>query len=441
MLIKRREGHDGAPGRTGKRRGSPPVGEEAYESNWYRVLARMAESDEDTAPWRPTAGNGPMGSIGGSRQEPSTDGDGAPSPGPVPVEEQELELGPAPVELDEAPDLDDRLLHITGPTPPARAPKAQSKEGSTPYAKGSAPAVERPRVIHSTVRIGVRKAADPEDVYVAYLTSSPHADYFRSDWWPGGRSLTPVHLWRANHLGAGWDVGSVRRFMAGPAAQAERLLEGAPRRDAPGTPARRMWFRRLVEQDWVQELGVPRVCKTLHPLVPELVPSLDPDMTPWARTEWLGLRGEAQDHVEIWTDVWELLEDTLVLRGDVLADVVRSTRERAPGRAPVGRFGLIGSLFWDSYWKEALVAEVAAPPAPRRRLPARGSAREGASDARAASRPSSRSRKASSATPAGRERGTRTSGRARGAPKTSTGKGSAAEAPVPPEPKRRTRKA
>jgi hypothetical protein len=347
------------PTRAGRRRGASPGGADAYESNWYRVLSRMAESGVDPGPGEAADRDGASAWDGASPPEdPSSDGHGSSGPEPIAV----AEAPPSgTLEFEDEPVAHDGLLHIIGPTPPSRVTKSEP----TPHAKGSAPTVERPRVIHSTVRIGVRKASDPEDVYVEYLTRSQHADFFRGDWWPGGRSLTPVHLWRANHLGAEWDLEAVRRFMAGPAAQAERLLEAAPRRDAPGTPARRMWFRRLVEQDWVQELGVPRICKTLHPLAPELVPSFDPVVTPWVGVEWLGLRSgpEAPDPVEGWTDVWELLEDTLVLRGDILSDIVRSAHERAPGRSPVGRLGLMNAVFWDSYWREGMVRE---PDPPRR---------------------------------------------------------------------------
>jgi acyl-CoA thioesterase FadM len=44
------------------------------------------------------------------------------------------------------------------------------------------------------LRIGVRKLADPETVYLEYLTASPHRDYFRTELWRerfGGGTAIP----------------------------------------------------------------------------------------------------------------------------------------------------------------------------------------------------------------------------------------------------------
>jgi hypothetical protein len=227
------------------------------------------------------------------------------------------------------------------------------------------------------VRIGVRRLEDPQSVYLSYLTASAHRDFFRASWWPSSRSITPVHLWRANHLGAGWDIASIDRFMDEAAKAVDRLVASAPQAERPGSPERRAWVERLLSSEWVWEFGVGRVSKALVPLLPELVPDLDPAMTPWAARTWLGLEA-AQEPSEParYLEAWELLEDVMILRGRQLGQVVGRLRRLAPGLAPVGRLGLVSAAFWDGFWAEAAAA--ARPAARRRRTSGQAATASGA---------------------------------------------------------------
>jgi hypothetical protein len=207
----------------------------------------------------------------------------------------------------------------------------------------------------------VRRVDEPARVYLDYLTVSPHRDFFRADWWPDSGSITPVHLWRANHLGAGWDVDSIGAFMRDAAALADEMVASAPRSAPAGSPERRAWQARFVTAGWVREFGVGRMSKTLHPMLPELVADLDPAMMAWARKAWFGLEEPADaEDPELWLEVAELLEDVLVLRAQPLGQIARRLRRSAPGIAPVSRLGPVLAAFWDAYWTTVSVPATAA---------------------------------------------------------------------------------
>ncbi len=242
------------------------------------------------------------------------------------------------------------------------------------------------------MRIGVRRQEEPGSVYLAYLTSSPHRYYFRGEWWPASSSsISPMHLWRANHLGAHWEIADVERFMATTAPLADELIASAPRSAPAGDPDRRDWIARFLSAGWVREFGVSRVAKTLHAVLPELVADLDPAMISWARGAWLGVRGRADPRdPDMWLETCELLEDALVLRSQQLGQIVQRLRSLAPGLAPNGRLGPVMAAFWESYWREAA-------PSAGRRVPARRSDRRSP-----AARRSSRTRTSSGGrTPSG----------------------------------------
>ncbi len=345
QIGKRREGRP-------KRKpaaGAPPFDPEdaeAYESNWYRLLAMGQRAG---AEFRSLGTTEPSEAVE-ETADPDHDSDvGA--------------LEPAQQDPTEVAEVAEITLRIA----PSRDPRVRGR-GEAPGPAAAARAGSAPsRPVPASVRIGVRRVQAPEEIYTGYLTRSPHADYFRADWWPRARTITPVYMWRANHLGAGWDLASLRRFTQEAGKHADRLVSTAPATEPPGDPSRRVWMRRLIRAGWVQEYGLPRVCKTLRALLPDLVPDLDSGMMPWARSEWLGVRDLAsEDPLDDWLETWELLEDVLIVRGNVLRDVARSVGDRATGRHPIGPLGVMMAAFWVSYWEEA-GPEV--PVKPRKRAP------------------------------------------------------------------------
>jgi hypothetical protein len=301
---------------------------EAYEDNWYRVLAGKAElGDRESPPDEAeSARHGSAPSESASSE-------------PTPSEPQESAAPSAARPIESQP-----VVELVPPAPASRRrATTRQPEAVSPLRLAAGP---------SSVRIGVRKLDDPEGTYLHYLTRSPHADFFRSDLWPATRELTPVHLWRANHIGARWDLERVVGFMQGPARRLEQLVASAPSASSPGSADRRVWIKRLLHSECVTEFGLDRITKTIHPILPNLVPDLDTEMMSWARAEWLGVRGDP-DEADACVEVWEVLEDALVVRADVLDQVVRSVRGKAQRRAPTGRLGLVLAAFWESYWQEA----------------------------------------------------------------------------------------
>jgi hypothetical protein len=274
---------------------------------------------------------------------------------------------------------------------PRAEPRPSGRRG--PAHPADAP---RPRPEPTPIRIGIRRLEDASATYLAYLTRSAHRDYFRAEWWPSSRSITPVHLWRANHLGASWDVESVARFMEVAAAQADDLVATAPRSAPVGGPERRAWLARFVRTEWVGRFGIGRVSKTLHALLPELLPDLDPTMMSWARRSWFGLDGVFDpDAPDAWIEVGELLEDVLVLRAQPLDQIVRRLRRVAPGLGPVSRMGPVLAALWQGFWSEA---DTARPP---------GDAEETAPSPATADAPAPRSPRKRSATATGERRRSR----------------------------------
>ena len=317
---------------------------EAYEEGWYALLARQASGDELDA----SLDAAPSGeAVGSPTEEP-------------PPEAPRLAMVKPLVAVPEAPGKPAGPSDGASPVDPTPPPKAS----------------ERPRRAEpSMMRIGVRRQEEPGSVYLAYLTSSPHRYYFRGEWWPASpSSISPMHLWRANHLGAHWEIADVERFMATAAALADELIASAPRSAPAGDPDRRDWIARFLSAGWVREFGVSRVAKTLHAVLPELVVDLDPAMISWARGAWLGVRGRTDPRdPDMWLETCELLEDVLVLRSQQLGQIVQRLRSLAPGLAPNGRLGPVMAAFWESYWREA--APSAGRRAAARRTPGRSDRR------------------------------------------------------------------
>ncbi|MGZ8611314.1 MAG: hypothetical protein ACXWX0_03470 [Actinomycetota bacterium] len=319
-IGKARERWKGRRPKTDERDAGPTL---AYEEGWYALLARQSAE-------------------GGTRVSNDAPADAAPSAQP-----------PSPAEV-EAP-----LAKVTELAPSRERSATPDRDAPRATSPGpGAPAIPRlGRSDAPPIRIGIRRVAEPEGVYLSYLASSPHRDYFRAELWRGPGPITPVHLWRANHLGAGWDLDAVDRFMEVASGPADDLVAAAPHAAQPGRPERRLWVNRLLTADWVREFGVGRVSKTLHPLLPELVPDLDSAMIRWARSAWLGLDAAADgDDPAMWIESWEALEDVLVLRTQELGQIVRRLRRLAPALGPVARFGPVLAAFWQSYWAETATA-------------------------------------------------------------------------------------
>lgn len=338
--------------RDGKRKPVPgPT--EAYETSWYRVLARQAEREDPTGSEEAIPIENERPGATPRRTSASTSERIAPA----------LRLASSP-----------ELAPAAAPDETVRADRSKSASpGLEPEPPNGTAAPSAPSsTALTTVRIGVRRLDAPEGTYLRYLTRSPHAEFFRSDLWPSGRALTPVHLWRANHLGAGWEIDDVQRFLDGPAQRATQLVASAPATAPPGSPDRHTWIKRLFHSECVADFGLPRISKTLHPLLPNLVPDLDAEMTPWAAREWLGLRDRpaGPDDVDAWLEVWELMEDVMVVRASAFDEIVRGVRGRAQRRAPTGPLGLVCATFWESYWQEGRrepeppVAPIARPKRP-----------------------------------------------------------------------------
>ncbi len=308
--------------------GHDPTCTEAYEQSWYALLARHASGERD--------GTDPI--AGESSSDPE------PDPEPVPKVEAE-DPGPPLATVTKL------VVAVEPPPDPLPASAAQP----------------------ATVRIGVRRLEDPGAVYLRYLTASPHRDFFRGKLWPSSPTITPVHLWRANHLGAGWDLELVERFMDGAASSADALIASAPRSAPAGSAERRAWIDAFLSAAWVREFGVARVSKTVFATLPDLVPDLDPRLMTWARARWLGVpESEDEDETGRCLETWELLEDVLVLRGRELGRVSRGLRRLTPALAPVGSLGLILAAFWDDLRTEVAPARV--PRIPSRRGASRASA-------------------------------------------------------------------
>jgi hypothetical protein len=355
---ERRQGRRAAP--------SPhdPADTEAYEHSWYALLAQHVEGVP--APRTDVADEGGLG------DDPGDDHDGDPKDDPEDDLAPEAEPGLATVtelvvaSTDPDPELD------LAPDPGEAAARPPARHHPSVTARSAAPELvppvgpERP-----TIRLGIRRVADPESIYLRYLTTSRHRDFFRADVWPSSRTISPVQLWRANHLGAGWELEQVERFLRERADVAGSLVAAAPTSGPPGSPERRMWMERLLSSAWVSEYGLARVSKTLFPLVPDLVPDLDPELTSFARARWFGIgETDGADEIDRALETWELLEDMLVLRGRALAAIARRLRSLAPGLAPVGPLGLVLAVLWEDRWAEPEPAAAS----PRRKAAARSKA-------------------------------------------------------------------
>ena len=329
------KGRERKRGRRAKTVPRDPSSTEAYEHGWYMLLARRANGDADLVDPGLDESAAEGASIRGSERHAGR------APQLAPVTER---VAPSP-----GPDRAYATSALE-PSAPGFEPSADD-EGASATGRLREPG-------RSTIRIGVRRLEDPESVYLRYLTASPHRDFFRNELWPACRSITPVHLWRANHLGAGWDIVQVERFMDVAAKLADELIGSAPRSDLPGTPERRAWIGRFLSAEWVREFGIGRVSKTLLPTLPDLVPDLDPTVMSWARGRWLGLHESAEaEEPEQCLESWELLEDALVLRGQHLGGIVRQLHRLAPSLAPIGSLGLILAAFWDDLWAETNPAD------------------------------------------------------------------------------------
>jgi hypothetical protein len=306
-----------------------PAATEAYEHGWYALLAQHADEVEE--------GELGLATVTELVVEPDRE--------PEPAAEPEADL--------------DRAVERTPPRP-RPAPVETAAAVTAPVAPAPA---DRP-----AIRIGVRRVGDAESLYLRYLTASRHREFFRAEVWPASHPITAVQLWRANHLGAGWELDQVERFVREVAEIADSMVASAPRGAPPGSPERRAWVERLLSSGWVREFGVGRVSKTLFPLVPDLLPDLDPELTSWAPGRWFGIgESEGADELDRALETWELLEDVLVLRGRPLAAIARRFRSVAPGLAPVGPLGLVQALLWEDHWSEP----TRGASAPRRRTTAK----------------------------------------------------------------------
>jgi hypothetical protein len=338
---------------------------EAYESGWYALLVQHAAEANGQAAVDASA-DAPAGPEPGAATEPGDEPPGvevvddAEDSGPPAVAGPSTPVEAAAARLAEVTILALRAQATDGPGVGEWILRKRGRD-ATPDPSAGAEKASRSRSEPATIRIGVRRVDEPARVYLDYLTVSPHRDFFRADWWPDSGSITPVHLWRANHLGAGWDVDSIGAFMRDAAALADEMVASAPRSAPPGSPERRAWQTRFVTAGWVREFGVGRMSKTLHPMLPELVADLDPAMMAWARKAWFGLEDPADaEDPELWIEVAELLEDVLVLRAQPLGQIARRLRRSAPGIAPVSRLGPVLAAFWDAYWTTMSVPATAA---------------------------------------------------------------------------------
>ncbi|HEX6330429.1 MAG TPA: hypothetical protein VF129_03960 [Actinomycetota bacterium] len=308
-----------------------PADTEAYEHSWYALLAQHVEQPETESEPEPELATVTELVVEQAEPDPEPRPDREPAEGPL--------LRPEPAAL-------------------APAEPATPRGAPAPAAGPSGPAPDRP-----AIRIGIRRVAEPETVYFGYLTTSRHREFFRGDVWGSSRAATPAQLWRANHLGAAWELEMVERFLRETAEIAASVVASAPWSSPPGSPERRVWIERLLSSAWVADYGVARISKALFPLAPDLVPDLDPELTSFARARWFGIgETEGADELDRALETWELLEDVLVLRGRALAAISRRLRSLAPGLAPVGPLGLVLAVLWEDRW-----AEPEPDAAPRRR--------------------------------------------------------------------------
>ena len=75
-----------------------------------------------------------------------------------------------------------------------------------------------------SMRIGVFQADDPFSTVVAHVRDRPYSDYFSVDWLPPAPPIKAGHLWRANHLNAGWRVREIRTSLKDAAAEVDSML-------------------------------------------------------------------------------------------------------------------------------------------------------------------------------------------------------------------------
>src|SRR6266568_2962424 len=189
-------------------------------------------------------------------------------------------------------------------------------------------------------RIGQFVIDEPRAVQlvVRHIAGSGYSDYFATRRWPkAGLPIRPFHLWRANHLGAGWQIEHVRRFMDAAAQGADRLLRHLPS-DRPQSPDRAKWFGDLVDiVSPVRGVDAARLTKALHPLAPLHVPIVDRKALPWAVGEWF----QDGDWADMsWTQVFRLLDRSWAREAVTLDSVVRKVKELAPERL-VSPFGVL----------------------------------------------------------------------------------------------------
>src|SRR5438552_4096736 len=98
---------------------------------------------------------------------------------------------------------------------------------------------------NGTLRIGRFTTHDPVTTVLAHVRDSAYADYFAVDWFPPAPPIKAGHLWRANHLDAGWQIRQVRLFMSEAASDVDELLQQRPSGPV-GSSERRKWFEELV---------------------------------------------------------------------------------------------------------------------------------------------------------------------------------------------------
>ena len=185
------------------------------------------------------------------------------------------------------------------------------------------------------------------EMTLMHVRDSPFADYFSCSWVGPAPPVTPAHLWRANHLAAGWQVAEVRAFMATAAPRVDDLLARLPSEE-PGSPSRSRWFGELVEtvRD-VTGVGPTRLAKALHPISPRHIPIIDNKALPWAVATWFP---QLAWNSMSWRDIYELLDSLWLSQEEDLAAAVEGVSAVVPGRL-VSPFGVMDAIIYRGWTK------------------------------------------------------------------------------------------
>lgn len=206
----------------------------------------------------------------------------------------------------------------------------------------------------TSLHLGSLVVDDPVTQLLWHVRDSRFADYFAAQWVSSDPPVTPAHLWRANHLGAGWQIQEVRDFMDASASGVSRHLTLLPGRH-PGDPGRADWFAELIDLGTqTRGVGATRLTKAVHPLAPSHVPFIDRQVVPWAFEAWTALKWSGLS----WEDAFTHLDLVWSSVQDELDRIVAEARRHGPDLL-ISPFGALDAFAYHAWTHRAGKSESA----------------------------------------------------------------------------------